>query len=41
MGVINEKNTEIQELKTEVSRLMILKKDNEILKMRIDQMEDD
>ncbi|CDW84427.1 UNKNOWN [Stylonychia lemnae] len=41
MNVINEKNSEIQELKTELSRLMILKKDNEILKMRIDQMEDD
>lgn len=41
MQVIREKNLEIKELKSELSRLIILKKDNEILAMKIAQMEDD
>lgn len=41
MHVIREKNLEIKELKSELSRLIILKKDNEILAMKIAQMEDD
>ena len=41
MHIITDRDTEIAELKTELSRHMIMKKDNEILRMQLSQMEDD
>jgi hypothetical protein len=41
MHIITDRDIEIAELKTELSRHMIMKKDNEILRMQLSQMEDD
>eukprot|EP00347_Sterkiella_histriomuscorum_P022103 403331668 len=41
MAIINDKDQEIQELKHELSKLIIMKKDNEILRMHLNQMQDD
>lgn len=41
ISILNERDLEIVELKSELSRHMIMKKDNEILRMQLAHMEDD